>query len=537
MASLWERLSGGTRGRHEPIASRDEHEDDDQELEAAFAGPIALAGSDEARPSPHASTLDRPYDTSPPSTPQESHPLDSTNNSWRSQHGRSHSSSSSSSSTADSYTSAAPAYDFELNPSQLRTAPSSAVDHPSTSIDLPSRAASANRAGQLRQLLSRGFTGLARYGRLSTADPDVRYARASSGANDGVFANLSAKPEARPRNADGSVDWVGGDDEGNSKEVPPVRFIAVKKNWPVCAPVAHACAFLSLLPLELRCRRTRHHAPVLGDHHHRAHRLYGPRRGACRRFAHRQHLCLRMEYARQHVLPIRWLPPHLCECCPGSVPTTFRVQANSLFPLFFFQLLHTSHAAKHGSRAGLGITLIQYALYLRSRAQTLQNELDKGQIPPELVGAFPVNATDPNAPFRLRLPGHEAPGQGGLFGGPAMEHASTAVSGTSATPTASMQAAPSMLSGLPELQREGLEQAMEMSSMANDWLSYMLMFIGWALLVGAFLSYWKAWRWAKRIRGETAPTAAAAAPEEPPPEVVFARDAEIENSLRRAGLM
>lgn len=30
-------------------------------------------------------------------------------------------------------------------------------------------------------------------------------------------------------------------------------------------------------------------------------------------------------------------------------------------------LLHTSHAAKNGSKAGLGITLIQYGLYLRSK--------------------------------------------------------------------------------------------------------------------------------------------------------------------------
>lgn len=31
-------------------------------------------------------------------------------------------------------------------------------------------------------------------------------------------------------------------------------------------------------------------------------------------------------------------------------------------------LLHTSHAAKNGSRAGLGITLVQYGFYLRGRA-------------------------------------------------------------------------------------------------------------------------------------------------------------------------
>jgi hypothetical protein len=35
-------------------------------------------------------------------------------------------------------------------------------------------------------------------------------------------------------------------------------------------------------------------------------------------------------------------------------------------------LLHTTHAAKFGSRAGLGITLIQYGWALRSRAEGLE---------------------------------------------------------------------------------------------------------------------------------------------------------------------
>jgi hypothetical protein len=46
----------------------------------------------------------------------------------------------------------------------------------------------------------------------------------------------------------------------------------------------------------------------------------------------------------------------------------------NMFISFFFQLvgflltflLHTSHAAKYGSRAGLGLTLIQYGFYSRT---------------------------------------------------------------------------------------------------------------------------------------------------------------------------
>ncbi|KAI8146479.1 hypothetical protein BJV82DRAFT_598713 [Fennellomyces sp. T-0311] len=38
-------------------------------------------------------------------------------------------------------------------------------------------------------------------------------------------------------------------------------------------------------------------------------------------------------------------------------------------------LLHTSHAAKQGSRAGLGITLVQYGFYIRSRGSLDDFEL------------------------------------------------------------------------------------------------------------------------------------------------------------------
>jgi hypothetical protein len=56
---------------------------------------------------------------------------------------------------------------------------------------------------------------------------------------------------------------------------------------------------------------------------------------------------------------------------PAGSPFLF---AANLLTSFFFQfvgflltyLLHTSHAAKYGSRAGLGLTLIQYGFYSRA---------------------------------------------------------------------------------------------------------------------------------------------------------------------------
>ena len=44
-------------------------------------------------------------------------------------------------------------------------------------------------------------------------------------------------------------------------------------------------------------------------------------------------------------------------------------------------LLHTTHAAKNGSRAGLGVTLIQYGFYMRSRPD------DTSGSPPPEAGA------------------------------------------------------------------------------------------------------------------------------------------------------
>jgi hypothetical protein len=171
-------------------------------------------------------------------------------------------------------------------------------------------------------------------------------------------------------------------------------------------------------------------------------------------------------------------------------------------------LLHTTHAAKHGSRAGLGITLIQYSFYLKSRATTLEDELDNGEIPPELVGIFPpLNGTDGDASSWWDRPD--------LAAGPP-DLGDVAESATASW--ASAAAAPTSLEALTEVQREGLEEAMKMSSMANDWLSYVLMAIGWALLFGAVFSYYKAvrsfrvarvvtdgrwqWRYARAIRAE-----------------------------------
>ncbi|KAF8348849.1 hypothetical protein F5887DRAFT_947861 [Amanita rubescens] len=57
---------------------------------------------------------------------------------------------------------------------------------------------------------------------------------------------------------------------------------------------------------------------------------------------------------------------------------------------FLTYILHTSHAAKYGSRVGLGLTLIQYALYSRTALLEDDTQLGKDKLPPVL------NDTDPN---------------------------------------------------------------------------------------------------------------------------------------------
>lgn len=57
--------------------------------------------------------------------------------------------------------------------------------------------------------------------------------------------------------------------------------------------------------------------------------------------------------------------------CPEFRLLTFRLVSMSfqLVGFLLTYLLHTTHAAKNGSRAGLGVTLIQYGFYMRSRPE------------------------------------------------------------------------------------------------------------------------------------------------------------------------
>ena len=123
-------------------------------------------------------------------------------------------------------------------------------------------------------------------------------------------------------------------------------------------------------------------------------------------------------------------------------------------------LLHTTHAAKNGSRAGLGITLIQYGFYMRSGSH-------KTTTPPSANPSDPTFAQpqDPNS--------HDFD--------PSKVSDSAAAAAAAAMSQASQQGSSS-----------GSSSA---SSFADsDWLAYALMIVGWFILIRAVSDFFKARR-------------------------------------------
>jgi Protein of unknown function (DUF2370) len=117
-------------------------------------------------------------------------------------------------------------------------------------------------------------------------------------------------------------------------------------------------------------------------------------------------------------------------------------------------LLHTTHAAKNGSRAGLGLTLVQYGFYMRGSGASKDDTGNPGQF----TNAPPPNPNshsfDPNAV------------------------------GDAAAAAAGAVAAGSESSG-----GGGLS-----SIASSDWISYVLMIVGWFILIRAVSDFLRARR-------------------------------------------
>ncbi|KAI0660932.1 hypothetical protein C8Q70DRAFT_932574 [Cubamyces menziesii] len=153
-------------------------------------------------------------------------------------------------------------------------------------------------------------------------------------------------------------------------------------------------------------------------------------------------------------------------------------------------LLHTTHAAKLGSRAGLGITLIQYGFALRGKDQyggPTEQDVWGGWKPEEARPTFNTAAEAEAYYNNLNL--------------------------TATNPTPTVDTMPESLMG---------------GDAATEWLSFLLMTIGWFILLTSLLGFWRVKRWERGILSAQGETAAPATPEE------HARSAAIIHSIERA---
>jgi Protein of unknown function (DUF2370) len=123
-------------------------------------------------------------------------------------------------------------------------------------------------------------------------------------------------------------------------------------------------------------------------------------------------------------------------------------------------LLHTTHAAKNGSRAGLGLTLVQYGFYMKGSGSTA-----------------PAPGGDPGGDF----------GGGGAGQPPADPNShdfdAGAVAASAAAAAASTSSSSSSTAG------DGLA-----SLASSDWVSYILMIVGWFILIRAVSDFLRARR-------------------------------------------
>ena len=125
-------------------------------------------------------------------------------------------------------------------------------------------------------------------------------------------------------------------------------------------------------------------------------------------------------------------------------------------------LLHTTHAAKNGSRAGLGITLVQYGFYMRSSATR-----DANPLPEDPQQVYPV--ADPNSPD--------------------FDPSKLADSATAVAAMAQAQAKAAAEAGSSGSSSSGLA-----SLAGSEWFAYLLMIVGWFILIRAVTDYFKARR-------------------------------------------
>ncbi|KAI3477501.1 hypothetical protein L1887_60785 [Cichorium endivia] len=315
--------------------------------------------------------------------------------------------------------------------------------------------------GRFGRFVGMGIPG-ARYSSLAQHDgarTGVHRPRVVGGGigQDGVFANLSAKPERRRRgNNAGGTDDRGDDDDLEDDVQPPTYDIAaadaVPQYW---------------------------ETTILGGSVHPLANGMGWTPGGA------------------HVGAIEDL---IVEGL--AVGNLFGFAWNMLVSMTFqfvgfllTYLLHTTHAARCGSRAGLGITLIQYGFYLRTRAA----EIAEGKI---IDGPFAAGGGAVSA----------GAGGSGWFGED-IDSDPTAAGGArrrrgwiqrmvqSGQPNANGATLADLMAAQADGQpvNVGDQNITDSMSQSTEWLAYVLMVLGWTILLSSMLSYWRIYRWGKSL--------------------------------------
>ncbi|KAI0705783.1 hypothetical protein C8T65DRAFT_652713 [Cerioporus squamosus] len=165
------------------------------------------------------------------------------------------------------------------------------------------------------------------------------------------------------------------------------------------------------------------------------------------------------------------------------------------FVSYFFQfagfvltyLLHTTHAAKYGSRAGLGVTLIQYGLIQYGGSLRNPPPIDEAALAEQLA----------------------------MWGNGTLQ----ALNVTADTPLANIYNATDPNSVM--------DLDMQFAVSSRDWIALVLMTLGWFLLLSSCVGFYRVKRWEASIR-------AASLPQEPMTPEQRARDEQVRRNIELA---
>ena len=180
-------------------------------------------------------------------------------------------------------------------------------------------------------------------------------------------------------------------------------------------------------------------------------------------------------------------------------------------------VLHTTHAAKYGSRVGLGITLIQFGLNTRSKAEELISS-----------GEFPSDPSDPTPNSGANEDETAANNALKAFWGPGSPWPATVND-----PDQPVGSPPVVLHNSHEAELFAAAHNTTLSAMlglpnaidvgrANEYFSFLLMSIGWFLVLTSIGGWWRVKRFERGLRSaqrnsEAAQAAANRGDTDPPP--------------------